>query len=74
MGVSLNRGGKIRGRPPSIPVKAYESVFRLHSVGYGSRRIARILEDMGVYSTKSSVCRLLLGQGTYQSIVKQAGS
>ena len=63
-----------RGRPQSIPVAAHESVFRMHSMGYGSRRIARVLEDMGVYSTKSSVSRLLLGQGAYQSIEKQAGS
>lgn len=66
MGVSSSNRGKRRGRPQSIPVTAYESVLQLHSLGYGSRRIVRLLEDQGVYSTKSSVSRLLLGQGTYK--------
>jgi len=69
MGVSLNNRGKRQGRPPSIPVTAYASVFQWHSVGYGSRRIVRLLEDRGIYATKSSVNRLLLRQGTYRESI-----
>jgi len=65
LGASLNKSRKRRGRPQSIPVTAYESVFQWHFRGYGSRRIVRLLEDLGIYAAKSSVSRLLLKQGTY---------
>ena len=60
-----NNGVMRRGRPQSIPLRAFESVFEWHSMGHGSRGIVRMLENQGVYSTKSSVSRLLLRQGTY---------
>jgi len=65
MGALATGGRERRGRPQSIPLEAYEAVFQLQSLGYGSRRIVRQLEDLGIYSTKSSVSRLLLRQGAY---------
>ena len=57
-----------RGRKASIPRWAHEEVFQLHGDGYGCRMIVRWLEDQGIYATKSSVSRLLLGQGTYGNL------
>ena len=75
MGESGRNGAERRGRPQSIPVTAYETVFRLQCRGFGVRRIVRLLEGLGIYSTKSSVSRLLLRQGTYRSeIVTDASS
>jgi hypothetical protein len=53
------------GRPASIPEWAYSEVFRLQGEGFGCRKIVRLLEDRGVYTTRSSVSRLLLGQTPY---------
>ena len=54
-----------QGRSASIPSKAYDAAFRLHAKGHGCRMIARLLESQGVYTTKSSVSRLLRGQPPY---------
>ena len=48
---------------------AYESVFQLHSMGHGSLRIVRLLETLGIYSTRNSVSRILLRQGPYRGLV-----
>ncbi len=53
------------GRPPSIPVSFYARVFQLYSLGFGYRRIAEMLEDVGVYTTRGSVERLVKGRGCY---------
>ena len=47
------------GRPASIPEWAYGEVFRLNEEGMGCRRIVRLLEGEGVFTTKSTVHRLL---------------
>ena len=71
----VSRGGgdsgeeKVTGRPTSIPQWAFGEVFRLHSLGYGCRRIVRSLEEAGVFTTRSSVSRLLNGQAPYTNPV-----
>jgi len=68
----VSRGGydrgeeRVTGRPASIPQWAFGEVFRLNSDGYGCRKIVRLLENLGIYTTRSSVSRLLLRQGTYE--------
>ena len=57
---------KVTGRPTSIPQWAFGEVFRLRDLGYGCRKIVRLLENLGIYTTRSSVSRLLLRQGTYE--------
>ena len=59
---------KVTGRPASIPQWAFGEVFRLHGLGYGCRRIVRSLEEAGVFTTRSSVSRLLNGQPPYAGI------
>jgi len=65
MGKWAISGPERRGRPQSIPPAAFVAIFQFHSQGFGVRRIVQRLEVLGVYSTKSSVSRLLLGQGVY---------
>ena len=62
---------KVTGRPASIPEWAFGEVFRLHSLGYGCRRIVRSLEEAGVFTTRSSVSRLLNGQLPYAAIERE---
>ena len=59
---------KVTGRPTSIPLWAFGEVFRLHSLGYGCRRIVRSLEEAGVFTTRSSVSRLLNDQPPYADL------
>ena len=54
------------GRYPSIPSTAFELVFRLNAQGHGCRSIVRSREADGVFTTKSSVHRLIHGQAPYQ--------
>ena len=54
-----------KGRPASIPPEAYGKVFLWYSQGFGYRRIAEMLEDQGVYTTRVSVERLVKGRGCY---------
>ena len=54
-----------QGRLLSIPEAVYGDVFRWHRQGYGYRRIARLLEGMGVFASKSSVEGLLKGLAPY---------
>jgi hypothetical protein len=65
MSEARNNLAKRPGRPQSIPPTAYGVVFRLHSMGDGCRKIVRLLEEEGVYTTRSSVSRLLLGHPPY---------
>ena len=53
------------GRPVSIPTSAFVDVRRWHGLGYGCRLIAAMLEEQGIFTTKSSVERLLKGQAPY---------
>ena len=59
---------KVTGRSASIPQWAFEEVFRLRDPGYGCRRIVRSLEEAGVFTTRSSVSRLLNGQPPYANL------
>ena len=54
------------GRAPSIPSSAFQQVFDLHSRGLGVYRIAAELAGQGVFTTRSSVDRLLRRQAPYQ--------
>ena len=54
-------------RPASLPRTVHAEVFRLHGAGVGCRRIVSQLERLGVWTTKSSVHRLLRGQPPYES-------
>ena len=40
-------------------------IRRWHAEGHGYRRIARLLEDLGVFTTRSSIHRLLKGLALY---------
>jgi hypothetical protein len=62
---------KVTGRPASIPIWAFGEVFRLRDLGYGCRRIVRSLEEAGVFTTRSSVSRLLNGQLPYPAIERE---
>ena len=56
-----------RGRPASIPTGAYGEILRLLSLGHGYRRIADELAAQGIcFCTKSSVERMVKGQGVYK--------
>ena len=52
-------------RSASIPQTLVPEVLRLQGEGLGARRIARSLERLGCWTTKSSVHRLLTGQPPY---------
>ena len=55
-----------RGRPPAIPERLFETVFRAYAQGSGYRSIANRLTALGVPVEKSSVARLIRGQGCYR--------
>ena len=63
---------KVTGRPASIPEWAFGEVFRLRDLGYGCRRIVRSLEESAVFTSRSSVSRLLNGQPPYADLDPQA--
>jgi hypothetical protein len=45
---------------------AWSTVFSLYAQGYGYRRIARTLEEIGVWTSRGSVERLVKGRGCYR--------
>ena len=53
------------GRPQSIPPTAYAEVNRLHGLGYGYQRISAMLEERGIFTTRSSIYQLLNGLRPY---------
>ncbi len=53
-------------RSPSIPRELVIELIRLNWQGLGRRRIAQELERWGVWTTKSSVDRLLRGLPPYR--------
>jgi len=71
LGVMMLEARKVTGRPASIPEWAFGEVFRLRDLGYGCRRIVRSLEEAGVFTTRSSVSRLLNGQPPYAGIERE---
>ena len=66
--VEMMQARKVTGRPTSIPQWAFGEVFRLRDLGYGCRRIVRSLEEAGVFTTRSSVSRLLNGHPPYADL------
>ena len=68
LGVVMIEARKVTGRPAIIPRWAFGEVFRLRDLGYGCRRIVRSLEEAGVFTTRSSVSRLLNGQPPYADL------
>ena len=72
LGVVMVEARKVTGRPTSIPQWAFGEVFRLRSLGYGCRGIVRSLEEAEVFTTRSSVSRLLNGQPPYTNPAGQA--
>jgi len=71
LGVVMIEARKVTGRPASIPIWAFGEVFRLRDLGYGCRRIVGSLEEAGVFTTRSSVSRLLNGQPPYSDVASQ---
>ena len=69
--VETMQARKATGRPSSIPLWAFGEVFRLRDLGYGCRRIVRSLEEAGIFTTRSSVSRLLNGQPPYSDVASQ---
>ena len=61
------------GRRASIPSKVFDDVRRWHREGIGCIRIAKLLEDLGVYTGKSSVDRLIHGKPPYESVPTDDG-
>ena len=53
------------GRKQSIPPSAWPDVFKFHQQGFGCRQIARLLEQHQVFTTRSSVHRLIAGLPPY---------
>ncbi len=53
------------GWPQSIPPWAWPEVFRLREQGLGYRRVAAALAPLQVWTTKSSVERLIKGKAPY---------
>jgi len=66
--VEMIQARKVTGRPASIPQWAFGEVFRLRNLGYGCRGIVKSLEEAGVFTTRSSVSRLVNGQPPYAGI------
>ena len=54
-------------RSQSIPREAVPTVLSLARAGFGARRIAKMMEKHRVWTTKSSVHRLLTGQPPYRA-------
>ena len=69
--VEMMQARKVTGRPTSIPQWAFGEVFRLRDLGYGCRRIVRSLEEAGVFTSRSSISRLLNGQPPYAGIERE---
>jgi len=55
-----------QGRQRSIPERVWSDTFRLYSEGCGYRRVAARLADLGVWTTRGSVERLIKGLPPYQ--------
>ena len=55
-----------QGRKRSIPERVWGDVFRLHSQGHGYGTVAARLADLGVWTSRGSVERLIKGLPPYQ--------
>ena len=55
-----------QGRKRSISEKVWGDVFRLYSEGHGYRAVATRLAELGVFTTRGSVERLVKGLPPYQ--------
>ncbi len=55
-----------QGRKRSIPERVWGDAFRLYSQGLGYRMVATRLADLGVWTTRGSVERLIKRRPPYQ--------
>ena len=55
-----------QGRKRSIPERVWGEAFRLYAEGQGYRMVATRLADLGVFTTRGSVERLIKGLPPYQ--------
>ena len=55
-----------QGRKRSIPERVWGDALRLYSEGHGYRRVAARLAELGVFTTRGSVERLIKGLPPYQ--------
>lgn len=62
------------GRPRAIPPESFNTVLQLYSQGLGYRSIANHLWGLGVYTTHTTVRRLIRGQGAYSDARVSNGS
>ena len=56
------------GRPQSIPAEIWPEVIRLHGLGLGYRRVADALIPLKIWTTKSSVERLIKRRMSYSTL------
>ena len=54
-----------QGRKRSIPERVWGDAFRLYGQGLGYRMVAARLADLGVWTTRGSVERLIKGKPPY---------
>lgn len=54
------------GRKRSIPEWAWDDALRLYSEGHGYRLVATRLADLGVWTSRGSVERLVKGLAPYE--------
>ena len=62
-----------QGRKRSIPERVWGDAFLLYSQGLGYRTVATRLADLGVWTTRGSVERLLKGLPPYQGVLPARG-
>ena len=62
--------GMTQGRKRSIPERVWGDAFRLYSEGHGNRMLASRLADLGVWTTRGSVERLIKGLPPYNGTDK----
>ena len=55
-----------QGRKRSIPESVWGDAFRLYAEGHDYRMVASRLADLGVWTTRGSVERLIKGLPPYQ--------
>ena len=55
-----------KGHKRSIPERVWGDVFRLHSQGHGYRSVTARLAELGVWTSRGSVERLIKGLPPYQ--------
>ena len=65
--------GMKQGRKRSIPERVWGDALRLYSQGHGYGMVASRLADLGVWTSRGSVERLIKGRPPYQGRRNQFG-